>query len=269
MASDSRPDPAPHGPPDAPRDMRQWMRWEPTRGRRPLASLVVTPARVTVGIGALITALAGLMPWAEGTIPGRTGFEPAFFSGLGGAGDGIMLLLFAAGTAFFVLHETPATSRVRLVHVIPYLLVGFAGLTVVNGYRAALVEIAAWERKGGHGSIAPGLYLAAAGVAVMAAGLAALLPGLIRWTRRSTDPADLMTVSRRGIAEAAAGLAGILVGGALGIGLASSLTAVPVIGLIALGAVFGGLLGAYGGSWLARAAADELARRRSGGTGGG
>ena len=139
MEPDPRPDTGSHAPPDAPRDMRQWMRWEATTGRRRFSSLVLTPARVTVGLGALIAAVAGLMPWAEGTVPGRTGFEPAFFSGTGGAGDGIMLMLLALGTAFFVLHETPASSRVRLVHLVPYLLVLFAAFTVINGYRLALV----------------------------------------------------------------------------------------------------------------------------------
>ena len=108
-----------------------------------------------------------------------------------------------------------------------------------------------------------GFALAALGIVIMGVGLAALLPGLIRWRRASDDPADLMTVSKRGVAESIAGLAGILVGGALGIQLAVSLTPVPVIGLIALGAVFGGLLGAYAGSWLMRSVVDEVSRRRS------
>lgn len=261
MPPDRRRDSEP-GAPDAPHDMRDWMRWEPTRGQRRFSSLVLTPARVTVGVGALMTGVAGLMPWAEGTVPGRTGFEPAFFSGLGGAGDGIMLILLAGGTAFIVLHQTPASSRIRLIHVIPYLLVVLAGLTVLNGYRSALLEIAAWERRGGTGAIAPGLYLAAAGVVVMGVGLAALLPGLVRWTRASDDPADLMTVSRRGIAEVLVGLIGVLVGGAIGISVAVSLTPLPVMGLVSLGAIFGALVGAYAGAWLVGVVADELAHRR-------
>ena len=72
-----------------------------------------------------------------------------------------------------------------------------------------------------------------------------------------------MAVSRRGVAEAIGGLAGVLVGGAVGIQLAVSLTPVPVIGLIALGAVFGGLLGTYAGAWVVRVLADEVSRRRS------
>ena len=261
------PDPGPQAPPDASADLHQWMRWEPTGTQRRFSSLVLTPARVTVGIGALMTGVAGLMPWAEGMIPGRTGFEPAFYSGLGGAGDGILLILLAGGTAFFTLHETPALSRVRLVHLIPYLLTLFAAFTVISGYRAANLEIAAWERKGGSGAIAPGLWIAAVGVAVMAIGLAALLPGILRWTRHSDDPADLMAVSRRGLAEAVAGFVGILVGGAVGIAFAASVSAVPIMGLISLGAIFGGLLGAYAGSWLVRVVADEVAARRAAGDG--
>jgi hypothetical protein len=242
-------------------DMQEWIRWQPTRDRKRLGFLVLTPARVTVGVGALVTILAGLMPWAEGTVPGRGGFEPIFFSGLGGAGDGVVLILLAGATAFLVLHQTPATSRVRLVHAIPYLLVLLAASSVANGYRAAQLEIVAWENRGGQGSISFGLYLAALGVAIMALGLAALLPALIRWRRASDDPADLMTVSRRGVAELVGGLVGLFVGGALGIQLAVSLTSIPVIGLIALGAVFGALLGAYAGSWAARSLVDALGRR--------
>ena len=53
------------------------------------------------------------------------------------------------------------------------------------------------------------------------------------------------------------GIAGTFVGGALGISVALGMTATPLIGLIALGAVFGGFAGAYGGMWLA----GQLANR--------
>ena len=54
------------------------------------------------------------------------------------------------------------------------------------------------------------------------------------------------------------GIAGTLIGCAIGIGFTLGLTATPLIGLIALGAVFGGFAGAYGGAWLAGAAADRV-----------
>lgn len=244
--------------------MQEWMRWEPTRRRRLLPWLLLEPRRIVVGIGALVAAVAGLMPWAVGRVPGRGGWEEAFFSGLGGAGDGIVLVLLSIGIAFIVLHQTPATSRVRLVHLGAYVLLVFAGLTVLNGFRGAQEAIAGWERRGGSGEIALGLWLAVAGVGLMALGLALLLPVILRWTRHSDDPADLMTVSRRGAAEVAAGAVGILAGGALGIGFTNGMTATPVIGLIALGCILGALLGAYAGAWVVGVAADELERRREG-----
>jgi hypothetical protein len=241
--------------------MHEWMRWEPTR-RRPLSFLVVTPARAVVGAGAVAATIAGAMPWAEGVVPGRTGFEPAFFSGLGGAGDGVVLILLAGAIGFLTLHQTAVESRVRLVHAIPWVLLLLAGITCANGARAAVLEIAAWERRGGSGALALGLWLACGGVALMAIGQLALLPRLVRWSSPADDPADLMQVSARGVAEVVAGTLGMLVGGAIGIQVAVWLTPVPVIGLIALGAVFGALLGAYAGSWASGIAADAVSRRR-------
>ena len=112
------------------------------------------------------------------------------------------------------------------MHAIPYVLLVLAVASLLTGYRAAILAIVAWENRGGKGSISLGFDLAAIGIVVMGVGLAALLPGLIRWRRASDDPADLMTVSKRGVAEAIAGLAGIFVGGALGIQLAVSMTPV-------------------------------------------
>jgi hypothetical protein len=247
-------------PGDTP-DMQDWMRWEPTRARR-FSSLMLTPARVVVGTGAAIAVVAGFMPWAEGMAPAFRGVEPVFFSGLGGSGDGVVLVLVSAATGILTLHHTPATSRIRALRAAPAVLVLLAAFTWVNGYRAALEEIAAWERRGGTGQIALGLWLAAAGILLQAAGTLWLLPEVIRWRRRGDDPSDLMEVGPRQVAEVILGIVGVVVGGAIGVVIAVAITGPMLVGAIALGAVFGGLLGAYGGSWVARAAADLLAARR-------
>jgi hypothetical protein len=243
--------------------MHEWMRWEPTKGRR-FSAWMMTPARVTVGIGAVIGVIAGFMPWAEGTAPGFRGFEPVFFSGLGGSGDGVVLILVSAATGLLTLHHTPATSRIRSVRAAPAVLVVLAVFTWMNGHRAALEEIAAWERRGGSGQIALGLYLAAAGIALQAAGTLWLLPEVIRWRRQSDDPSDLMEVGPRQVAEVVLGIVGVVIGGAMGIVVAEAITGPMLVGAIALGAVFGGLLGAYGGSWVARMAADRISAGRDG-----
>ncbi len=239
------------------------MRWEPTRGRR-FDSLLLTPTRIVVGIGAAAAMLAGLMPWAEGTAPGYAGVERVFFSGLAGAGDGLMLILVSLGAGALTLRRSAATSRIRTVRLLPALLVLMAAATWLNGQRAALLEMGAWERRGGSGDIAPGLWLAGVGILLMAAGTIWLLPPVLRWRHRGEDPADLVTVTRRQVAAVVAGIAGTFLGGMAGVGLALQLTGPTVVGTIALGAIFGGVLGAYAGTWCAHVLADLAGSRRPG-----
>jgi hypothetical protein len=246
--------------------MQEWMRWEPVKARR-FSSLLATPARVVVAAGAAIAMAAGLLPWAEGVAPARRGFEPVFFSGLGGAGDGVMLILVAFGAGALTLHRTPATSRIRTVRLMPAVFVILATTTWLNGHRGAVEAIGAWEVRGGSGQIAPGLWLAGLGILLMAAGTIWLLPEVVRWRRQDDDPAELVTVGPRQVAEVVAGIVGTFLGGVAGIAVALSLTGPTLVGTIALGAVFGGLAGAYAGSWLVRVAAERLAARanRTGG----
>ena len=195
----------------------------------------------SVGIGALVTMIAGLMPWAEGTVPGRAGLRADHL--LGPRRRGRRRRCSSCSRAASRSSSCTARRPRR----------GCGSCTRSRTCSssspppASSPATAPRPRRSSRGRTAAdrarsslGLYLAALGIVIMGVGLAALLPGLIRWRRASDDPADLMTVSRRGVAESIAGLAGILVGGALGIQLAVSMTPVPVIGLIALGAVFGG-----------------------------
>ena len=239
------------------------MRWEPVKARR-FSSLRLTPARVLVAVGAAIAMMAGLLPWAEGVAPALRGFEPVFFSGLGGAGDGVMLILVAFGAGALTLHRTPAMSRVRTVRLMPAILVVLAVTTWLNGHRGA----ARGDRRlGGPRRIRADRARAVAGRPgdpPMAAGTIWLLPEVVRWRRRSDDPAELVTVGPRLVAEVVAGIAGTFLGGVAGIAVALSLTGPTLVGTIALGAVFGGLAGAYAGSWLVRVAAERLAAARAG-----
>lgn len=229
--------------------MQEWMRWQPVRAKR-FASLKLTPARLLVGAGAAIAALAGLMPWAEGVAPGRTGFEPVTFSALGGAGDGVMLIVVSVAAAALTLHRTPAESRVRTVRALPAVLVALAAFTVLNGRRAAEEAAESWMTRGGSGGPAAGQWLGVIGVVAMAAGTLWLLPEVVRWQQRDHDPDRLLRFSWVAFAELVAGSAGLVAGAILGINLGVALTGPTIVGTIFLGAVFGGLLGAYGGTWL-------------------
>lgn len=242
--------------------VHEWMRWQPTgRGGR-LRSLLLTPSRIVVGLGSAIALVGGFMPWAEGLAPGHSGIERVFFSGLGGAGDGLVIAILAAAAGALTLHRTPATSRVRSVRLAPILLVVLAAVTWLNGHRAALDEIAAWERRGGHGDLAPGLWLVAGGVLLMAAGSLWLLPPVLRWQAASGDPADAVTVRVRDVLVVAAGIGGTLAGAAVGILGGLALTGPRLVGTLAFGAIFGGLFGAYGGAWLMRVALGAAEARR-------
>ena len=240
--------------------MHEWMRWQPTRARR-FSSLLLEPARIVVGIGGACVVLGGCMPWADGVAPSYAGTGPEFFSGLGGAGDGLVELFLGAITAFLVLHRTPAGSRVRTVRLLPAILVVLAALTWISGYRAAIDAIDTWVKRGGHGTIAPGLWLVGVGVLLMAAGTLRLLPSALRWQSEAGDPGDLVAVSRGGVAVAIASLAGTVVGAGLGISIGLSLTGPMVLGMLAFGATFGGLFGAYGGAWAMRALLRAIGAR--------
>lgn len=244
------------------RRLDDWMHWQATRGGR-LAWMLPTPARLTVGLGALMAVIAGFMPWAEGEAPALHGFEPVFFSGMGGAGDGLVLILTSAGAGLLTLHRTPATSRVRLVRVLPSVFVALAALTWISGYRASLAAITAWEHRGGSGGIAIGLWLALAGIILMTAGTVVLLPEVIRWRRRADDPSDVIVIRPRDVGELVGGIAGVILGGWAGVVGGIALTGPTLVGTIALGAIFGGLGGAYAGAWAGRTLVDRLIARRA------
>ena len=113
-------------------DLQAWMQWAPTRGRGLRDVLVLTPARIVVGVGAALALVAGAAlgrgPGAgRGRVRGRRVLRAR------GAGDGVVLLVVAAGVGFLTLHRTPATSRVRIVRALPAVLVLLAAASWVNG----------------------------------------------------------------------------------------------------------------------------------------
>jgi hypothetical protein len=241
--------------------MQEWMRWQPVRAKR-FASFRLTPARLLVGAGAAMAVVAGLMPWADGVAPGRTGFEPVTFSALGGAGDGVMLIAVSIAVAVLTLHHTPADSRTRTIRALPAVLVALAVFTWLNGRRAAEGAVEDWVTRGGSGGPAFGEWLAAAGVLAMAAGTLWLLPSVVRWQQRDDDPDSLLGFNGAALAELVAGAVGLVVGSVLGINLGIALTGPTIVGTIFLGAVFGGLLGAYAATWLVALALRTLRGHR-------
>jgi hypothetical protein len=147
---------------------------------------------------------------------------------------------------------------VRVLRAMPAVLVLLAVSSWITGWRDASDEVDAWIRRGGSGGISIGVWLAAVGIALMAIGTIALLPQVIRWKTEAGDPTDMLEITPAGVARTIGAIAGIFIGGALGISFAVGLTPTPVIGLIAFGAIFGGFGGAYAGSWLAGLLLDAV-----------
>lgn len=85
---------------------------------------------------------------------------------------------------------------------------------------------------------------------------------MLRWQAATDDPGDLVSIHRGDLIEAAGGLAGTLLGAIAGVAGALALTGPTIIGMIALGATFGGLLGAYAGARLARGAFERVTAPR-------
>ena len=181
------------GPEKRSRDeLQAWMAWQPTRGRGLLDTMALTPARIVVGIGAALTVVATLLPWAAGRAPDVAGFEDVVFLGTQGAGDGVVLLIVAAIAGFLTLHRAPAGSRVRVLRAMPAVLVLLAVSSWITGWRDASDEVDAWIRRGGSGGISVGVWLAGIGIALMALGTIALLPQVIRWKTQAGDPTDML-----------------------------------------------------------------------------
>ncbi len=141
-------------------------------------------------------------------------------------------------------------------------MVTLAVFTWLNGRRAAEAAIEEWVIRGGSGGPALGMWLAAAGVGAMVLGTLWLLPAVVRWQRHHDDPEDLLTFSWAGTAELIAGTVGLIVGGIVGINIGLALTGPMIVGTIFLGAVFGGLLGAYAAMWAVGAILRRLSASR-------
>jgi hypothetical protein len=141
------------------------LRWDPRltkiRSGKPLRRDRV---RLALVIGAVITAIGAMLPWAEG----RIGFLRVAFGGMDGAADGLILgtlalvLILIARNPGFI--EAPDAGRRWAPMIIGLVCVGLWLL----GRQRAEIEIAHWTEDDGSGSIVGGFWLAGLGVAIVA-----------------------------------------------------------------------------------------------------
>ena len=160
--------------------MQDWMQWQPTTREAPARVPRPDPgARRGGHRRPRRRSIAGLMPWAEGTVPGRGRVRAHHLLGprrrrrrRRRSSCSQEASRSSSCTARRPRRGCDSCTRSRTCCSL------LAAASLLTGYRAATQAIVAWENRGGQGSIALGLYLAAIGVVVMGVGLAALLPAI-------------------------------------------------------------------------------------------
>jgi hypothetical protein len=209
------------------------------------------PARLAILAGALMLILAMFFPFAEGRQQGTDGsIIRLSVSGLEGAGDGAILLVFGLIAAFIALYRGAAESTVEIVRLAPMVLGIAAILILVTAWRETSDQIGRWVATGGTGQPAAGIWLSAAGSIVLA------IAGTYRWvTRRpgsSADPTQATRPSRSDLAEGIGAVIGAVLACGFFLALAAELLPAAFVGLFAFVAVAGLILGVTVGSRVGR-----------------
>lgn len=235
-------------------------RWTDPRPRRArLAAVGRDPVRGPLLTGAGVLFVAAFLPWIDAHLPYVPHFE---VSGFDHAGDGAIMLFAALGMIAWALAERPVASRVPAVALAP-LVTGVACLILTRvAFQNSDILIASFEKRGGGGTILPGLWLAGAAAAVVATA------GLGHLVRIRRELRIVIGASRSDVAAVIGG------GGGAFAGIVAAIVGVPAIVVSERSAVVGSVtvlavltLG-FSGAWLGAAAARRLATRRADGTSG-
>lgn len=222
-------------------------RWEPPTVRQRGPRLIREPVRFALVVGGVLAIVGSFVPWADGRLPGgiAVGFSPTTTP------DGVILPILAAAAIGLALSEGVAESRTRTLQAALAVAGVLAVLTWISALGSASREVADWQRQHGTGTIGPGIWLAAAGVALLV--VCGTILSLRAWRSNGAagDPSDVV-VTRRSVArasiEVAGGVAGLVGGIVLGLALAGS----PGLALMAFGSMLGGAAGLAAGNRVAR-----------------
>src|SRR3972149_1329389 len=132
------------------------------------------PLRRAVAAGLVVTTIASVLPWIEGTsrvggpgaLNGLAG--PVVMNGLPGPGDGGFLVVFGIGLTFVVLSRWAAEARAAFVRLMPAILGVVIVLTVITAHRDVAAEIRGIEFEGGEVTTTTWLWAATGGALLMA-----------------------------------------------------------------------------------------------------
>ncbi len=207
------------------------------------------PARIATLAGAGMLILAIFFPFAEGRIPRTDGLiTRVSVSGLEGAGDGAILLVFGLMAVFVVTYRGAAESSAPLFRFAPMLL-GFAAvLILIIAWRETGDAIAGWTWTGGSGERAAGMWLSVGGSVLLA--VAGTYLSVTRRSGSSVDPRARYRPSRAAVAEGVGAVVGGIVLSIACLGLAASVLPAAIVGMSAFVVVVGLVVGVVVGGRL-------------------
>jgi hypothetical protein len=125
------------------------------------------PARFTTGLGCLAVALMVYQAWAVGYRPGDGAVE---YNGASNAGDGTILLLFAALQGLVSLRRQLVASDNPILRWAPVALAVAMVSELTISLQQIELEIDDWVRAGGHGERTTALLVLCIGVGAVVVG---------------------------------------------------------------------------------------------------
>jgi hypothetical protein len=191
-------------------DMAAGLRWEPTPERRG-RPLIFAPPRFTAVLGAVLTIVGTVTPWATGV--DERGNAVAFIP-LADT-DGVLFLMVSIIVPILVLSANVAESRTRTLQVSTGIVGAVAVLSWLEALRLGIPPLVGGSGVHWINQNDVGVFIAGVGVALIAIGGFAI--SLNAWRHNGTmkDPADVVITGRSlagGLIQAASAVAGFMIG---------------------------------------------------------
>ena len=236
------PEPAPHTAADG-------LRWDEslTKTRRGF-TILRSPLRITMGIGALIMMIGCLMPWAQGHL----GLLPVQFGGFDRASDGVILFVLGAVVLGLFVRGADSLNAPEGLRRWAPLIIGIVcvGLWLV-ALQQSLITIESWRRDYGDGAVVAGWWVT--GIGALIVGITGAYATLRHHEGETSDATALLRKPRRSdagpILTWVGGIAGLVLGAGAALEIFPAISAsAPMVFLGGLGMILGAYLGRVAGN---------------------
>jgi hypothetical protein len=237
--------PQPSASDAAPSAAAEGLRWDEnlTRPRRRGHSLLHSPLRITMGVGAVIMIIGSFLPWAQGHL----GFLQVQFGGFDRASDGLILaVLGVVVLAVFVRSEDFLDAPDGARRWAP-LIVGLVcvGLWLV-GLQQSLITIESWHTQYGDGTIVAGWWVT--GVGALIVGITGVYATLRHHEGQPSGRSVIVRKPRRSdagpILTWLGGIAGLFLGAGAALAIFPPISAsAPMVFMGGIGMILGAYLG--------------------------